>query len=163
MKIQTQARLTVAAILISCVAIGIVLYLSESDIGTSIATAATLGATLFAAYTAWLAKGTAAEAQTTQLAAQGAIEASQQFQERQSARLERLFAEVIREEAPVEFDLADAFDEEPSDQDLLDAERVMQKSRMRLKLEQERFDRDWTWLSKKLSGRRIDPDQPGPS
>lgn len=73
---KVRGRLTVAAILILCISIGVVLYLAERDVGASIVTSATLGATLFAAYTAWLAKGTASDAQVTQVAAQGLIEAN---------------------------------------------------------------------------------------
>ena len=157
---KVQARLTVAAILVLCAAIGLSLYFAGRDLGTTIVTASTLGATLFAAYTAWLAKGTAAEAQVTQVAAQGLIEANMRSQERQNARIQRLFSEVIQEGAPEEMDLADAFDEEPTDEELLDAEQFMQQNRIRLDLEKERFDRDWSWLMGLINERKIDPDRP---
>lgn len=157
MRRNLRNSIIVAGIVATCVVVGVLIPLTAFDISSSITTSATLGATLFAAYTAWLARGTASESQSTQLAAKELIDSGRREQERQNERMRELYGQVLREGAPIEMDLADAFDEEPTDEDLRDAEELLLKQRMRISVQKERFDHDWSWLKDQMRTRGMDP------
>ena len=68
----------------------------------------------------------------------------------------RRLAIVLAEGSPMESDLADAFDEMPTLEDLHDAEEQVETDRIRLQLRMDALQRDTTWLRAQFKEHGVD-------
>ncbi|QEO13821.1 hypothetical protein FLP10_04830 [Agromyces intestinalis] len=74
---RTTRRLWVVIILLVATIVGTLMVVGGETVGTAISSSAALAATLFAAYTAWLARGTADDAERAARSSEAAVEAIQ--------------------------------------------------------------------------------------